>query len=124
MKKLALVFAILALSGCSTIDRIFMANYDTNEYALINKVRTTAQLRSCDTNSVKDLYSTSLELKNFSQYLPANEKTISMTSDLYKMVDELNKKPQPISQIYCDLKLKAIETTAENIQSITGKRPR
>ena len=116
--------AIMALSGCSIIQNIFMANYDTNEYALINKVRTTAEMKSCDPASVRELYTTSLQLKNFSQYLPSNEKTISMTSDLYKMVDELNKKPQPISQVYCDLKLKAIETTAENIQSVAGKRPR
>ena len=124
MKRLALILAMVSLSGCSTINNIFMAEYDTNEYALVNKIRTTAQFKSCDATSVKELYTNSLELKNFSQYLPRNEKTISMTSDLNKMVEELYKRPQPISQIFCDLKLKAIETTAENIQSVIGKRPR
>ena len=76
MKRIALLVAMLSLGGCSTIQNIFMANYDTNEYGLINKVRTTAQLRSCEPAAVKDLYTTSLELKNFSQYLPSNEKTI------------------------------------------------
>jgi hypothetical protein len=101
-----------------------MAPYDGNEYGLITKVRTISQMRSCDVVSVKDLYSTSLELKNFSQYLPSNEKSAKMNAELYSMVEELYKKPQPISQVYCDLKLKTIETNAETIQSVIGKRPR
>ena len=124
MKKISLLLVAISLTGCSTIQSIFMANYDTNEYALVNKVRTTAQMRSCDESSVKSLYTTSLELKNFSQYLPSNEKTATMNSELYTMVEELYKKQQPIGQVYCDLKLKVIEATAENIQSVTGKRPR
>jgi hypothetical protein len=101
-----------------------MAEYDTSEYALISKVRTVAQVGKCDEVSVKELYTTSLHLKNFSQYLPRNEKTYQMNSELNSMVEELYKKPQPVSQFYCNLKLKTIEATAENIQSVTGKRPR
>ena len=123
MKKL-LLLVLLTLSGCSTIQNIYMAEYDTSEYALITKVRSVAQLRKCDEVSVKDLYSTSLQLKNFSQYLPRNDKTYQMNTELNSMVEELYKKPQPVSQFYCDLKLKTIEATAENIQSVTGKRPR
>ena len=124
MKKLILAFALVSLTGCSTIQSVFMAPYDGNEYGLITKVRTISQIRSCDASSVRDLYSTTLELKNFSQYLPSNEKTAKMNSELYTMVEELYKKQQPISPVYCDLKLKTIETTSETIQSVIGKRPR
>ena len=124
MKKIALAITLVSLTGCSTIQSVFMAPYDGNEYGLINKVRTIAQMRSCDAVSVKDLYSTSLELKNFSQYLPGNEKTVVMNNELYTMSEELYKKQQPIGQVYCDLKLKTIETNAETIQSVIGKRPR
>ena len=124
MKKIALAITLVSLTGCSTIQSVFMAPYDGNEYGLINKVRTIAQMRSCDAASVKDLYTTSLELKNFSQYLPGNEKTVVMNNELYTMSEELYKKQQPIGQVYCDLKLKTIETNAETIQSVIGKRPR
>ena len=47
-----------------------------------------------------------------------------MNNELYTMSEELYKKQQPIGQVYCDLKLKTIETNAETIQSVIGKRPR
>jgi uncharacterized protein YceK len=48
MKKLLLVCAIFALSGCSTVtqvyDSYFLAKYDTNEYALVNAIKTRAEI--------------------------------------------------------------------------------
>ena len=124
MKKLVILLSFLALTGCSTYNSIFMAEYDGNEYGLVNKVRTLAQLKRCDTYTLEDLYMSALELKNFSQYLPRNEKTIEMNNNLFTMIDELHNRQQPISTAFCNAKLKLIEVNAENIQSVTGKRPR
>jgi NADH:ubiquinone oxidoreductase subunit H len=34
---------ILQITGCTVFNNIFMGPYDTNEYLLVTKVRTTAQ---------------------------------------------------------------------------------
>ena len=64
MKKLILCSLVL-LSGCS----LFMASYDTTEYSLINKIRTQAIVGDCTKPVVKELYTTSLEFKNFAEYI-------------------------------------------------------
>ena len=124
MKRLiAAVILTTSLSGCGMINNIFMAPYDTNEYALVNRVRTFAELGNCDRDHIIALRITALELKNFSEYLPRNTKTIDMNNNLYTMVDELYKRENP-SQAYCKAKLNIISTSAEMIQNTIGKRPR
>ena len=124
MKKILLVCAFFALTGCSTLENLWVASYDTNEYLLVNKIRTISQLKKCDEFSVNILYSSTLELKNFSQYLPRNKQSIELNEDLFKIVDELHNKPQPISAVYCQAKLNIIERSAERIQQVTGSKPR
>jgi hypothetical protein len=66
-----------------------MANFDSVEYSLVNRIRTLAETKDCTPKNVESLYITSLELKNYSQYIPRNAGTISMTTDLHKMVERL-----------------------------------
>ena len=89
MKKILLISALFVLSGCS----LWMANFDTNEYALVNKVRTIAQTGDCAKRD--ELYLTTLELKNFSQYIPRNQASIDLNEKLFAMVDDLKKKENP-----------------------------
>lgn len=117
--KTLLLSSLLVLSGCS----LWMAPYDTNEYKLVNQVRTIAQLEKCDKDSITNLYNTTLELKNFSEYLPRNDATIGMTSNLFKLVEDLNKR-ETISPVFCKLKLNSINKSAETIQQVIGNRPR
>lgn len=124
MKQLLITATLaLSLSGCGMINNIFMAPYDTNEYSLVNKVRTLSELGSCDKDHVTELYRTALELKNFSEYLPRNEKTIEMDNTLFDIVKELYLREKP-SSAYCKAKLNIISTSAEMIQNTIGKRPR
>ena len=109
MKKLILCSLIL-LSGCS----LFMASYDTTEYSLVNKIRTQA---------MKELYTTSLEFKNFAEYIPQNKATIDLSDKLYAMVEELYKRENP-SPVYCKAKLNTIAKSAEEIQRVVGSKPR
>lgn len=123
MKKILIgcIFAsILQLIGCS----LWMAEFDNNEYGLVNKVRTIAQVGKCDEYSVKVLYLNALELKNYSQYIPRNKATIDLNEKLYSLVDELRLKQQPISPAYCQLKLNIIDKSAEEIQRVVGSKPR
>ena len=118
MKKLILLSAVF-LSGCA----LWMASYDSTEYSLVNKVRTQAIVGDCSSESVKNLYNTTLELKNFAQYIPRNDATIGLANQLYTIVDELHKRENP-SPAYCKAKLNTIAKSAEEIQRVVGSKPR
>ena len=123
MKKLIILLFTLQLSGCALYDIYFMANFDSVEYSLVNRIRTLAETKDCTPKNVESLYVTSLELKNYSQYIPNNKRSISMATDLHKMVEELHKRDKP-SAAYCQGKLNIIMTTSERIQQVTGTKPR
>ena len=125
MKKLLIILSVGLLTGCSTLQDLWVASYDTNEYALVNKIRTIAQTsKTCDESAVKNLYLTTVELKNFSQYLPRNRQNNELNADLLRLVMELYDKEPPIGSAYCKAKLNIIEKTAERIQQVTGSKPK
>ena len=133
MKRLLLVCAIFALSGCAVIDAYFMAKYDTNEYALINDIKTKAQIaeENCANNllvttQVNELYIKSLEFKNFATHIPRNEDTIKLSDKLLILTkdskEQFNK--SAVSNFYCKAKLEQIVKSADTIQQAIGKKPR
>jgi len=138
MKNILIVLSFVFLSGCAVIqpmiDRFTIAQFDNNEYALVNKIRTQSQLakQDCSTSilvrsHVDDMFITSTELKNYSQYLPKNEQTINPIDILHKMVNEIHARyntTSSVSKTYCELKLTSINQSAESIQRAIGKRPR
>lgn len=129
MKKLLVISLVYLVTGCSTVqdkvENIFAAGYDTNEYALVNKIRTIAQTaKTCNESTINDLYFTTKELNNFSQYLPRNKQSIELNKDLLRLIMELYDKEQPIGQVYCKAKLNIVEKSAERIQQVTGSKSR
>ncbi len=133
---------VIFLSGCSAIqplvNRFLIAPFDSNEYALVNELRTTAiQAKPfCNTKDdpvamiysyVEKIYTTSLLLKNYSQYLPKNDQTIKPVNLVFQMTTDLRtryEKEDRVSKTYCELKMESIEEAAELIQKAIGKRPR
>jgi hypothetical protein len=133
MKRLLLVCAIFALSGCAVIDAYFMAKYDTNEYALINDIKTKAQVaeENCANNllvttQVNEIYIKSLEFKNFATHIPRNEDSIKLSNKLLILTkdakDQFNK--SAVSNFYCKAKLEQIVKSADTMQQAIGKKPR
>ena len=133
MKRLLLVCAIFALSGCAVIDAYFMAKYDTNEYALINDIKTKAQVaeENCSNNllvttQVNELYIKSLEFKNFATHIPRNEDSIKLSNKLLILTkdakDQFNK--SAVTNFYCKAKLEQIVKSADTMQQAIGKKPR
>lgn len=133
MKRLLLVCAIFALSGCAVIDAYFMARYDTNEYALINDIKTKAQVaeENCANNllvttQVNELYIKSLEFKNFATHIPRNEDSVKLSNKLLILTkdakDQFNK--SAVSNFYCKAKLEQIVKSADTMQQAIGKKPR
>jgi len=140
MKKLLCVLLFVSglplvyLSGCSSIDRFMIAQYDPGEYHLINKVRSTAELAQPYCNDIttlkvvaENLNDMTHELKNYSQYLPKNEQTYKPVELLFMLTSDLQKRystAKEINKTYCELKLKSIASSAEEIQKVIAKRPR
>jgi hypothetical protein len=142
MKKIIISLTLLFLSGCSVVqpiyDKFMIAPFDSNEYALVNHLRTVAiQTKpSCNTaddpwmhiySYVEKLHETSLLLKNYSEYLPKNDQTIKPVNLVYQMTTDLKnryEKETKVSKTYCELKIQSIIDASESIQKAIGKRPR
>lgn len=134
MKNLLVGIFLLGLSGCAMIDAYFMANFDSNEYLLVDKIKSSAEVNTafCEDrdrmNSIVDnMYLTSTELKNYAKFIPHNEKTIPLTESLYDEVYKLHTRyqnPDKIGKAYCKMKLNIIEKSAETIQEVVGSKPR
>lgn len=134
MKNILVITALLLLSGCSTFNSFLVAKYDTNEYELINWIRTTAELsvETCSNNEVSKqnfvtLYRGSLEFKNYTQYQRRNTDTHELAKNLYQLVDQsvdMYASSETVSQAFCELSLDQIVISAETIQQVLGDKPR
>jgi hypothetical protein len=135
MKKLiASLIIVSSLSGCALIDAYLMAGYDSNEYAMVNKIRTKAELSVEDCKdptkskqNADDLYNTAIELRNFSVNIPRNEDTAKLAGNLVELTkqgkEQYVKNPN-VSETFCKLKLQQIGRSAEVAQKVIGKKPR
>jgi hypothetical protein len=135
MNRLKLLIAsslFVVLPGCALWDAYFMAGYDNQEYALINTIRTNAELNVGMCNDYEAskktfdyLYSKGLEVKNFTQYIPDNQDAHKLASNIY----ELTKQGKdaylgPVSPTFCKLKLQQIVRASETAQKAIGSKPR
>jgi hypothetical protein len=135
MKKLIAVALITTtLSGCALFDAYFMAGYDTTEYALVNKIKTKAELSVDDCKDQKvskqnmnDLYFIAVEMRNFSENIPRNVDTAKLAGNLVELTKQgkdLYAKDSTVSETFCKLKLQQIGRSAEVAQKVIGKKPR
>ena len=123
-----------SLSGCALIDAYLMAGYDTTEYALVNRIKTQAELAVDDCKdpvkskqNADNLYVTAVELKNFATNIPRNEDTSKLAGNLVELTkqgkEQYVKNPN-VSETFCKLKLQQIGRSAEVAQKVIGKKPR
>jgi hypothetical protein len=134
MKKVTIVLFVFTLSGCALFDAYFMAKYDTTEYALVNQIKTKAQIaeENCGNQilvitQVNELYNNSLEFKNFTMYIPRNNDATKLSEKLYTLTKDTKdyfNKAEKISPIFCKVKLQQIEKSADTIQRVLGSKPR
>ena len=128
-----LTFVVL-LSGCTLLDAYFMAKYDTNEYFIVNDIKTKAQVaeENCGNHilvvtQVNDLYIKTLEFKNFTSHIPRNKDTDNMSTKLLTLTKDTKdyfNKAEKISPIFCKAKLQQIVKSADTIQHVLGSKPR
>lgn len=135
---IAITLTAFVISGCSFLNSLNpmyfnMARFDNNEYMLAVDVRTQANLgaRKCGTpevnREVSILWAKSLILKNYSESIPNNEETVTMTSELLEIVRGLDKRynidKKKTSMAYCTNKFGNIEKNATIITNVVGNKP-
>lgn len=138
LKLLILSSAVVTLTGCSTLtnlyDAYFMAGYDNEEYSLITKIRTHSQVQVqlCDDQqkakeTFEYIYYKSVELSNFTQYIPDNQDAYNLSKDMVKLSEqakEMYNAGKDVSPGFCKLKMQQINRSAETIQKVIGSKPR
>jgi hypothetical protein len=134
MKRILIVLFAFSLSGCALFDAYFMAKYDTNEYFIVNDIKTKAQVaeENCGNHilvvtQVNELYIKALEFKNFTTHIPRNKDTDNMSTKLLTLTKDTKdyfNKAEKISPIFCKAKLQQIVKSADTIQHVIGSKPR
>jgi hypothetical protein len=134
MKKLIPLTFVVLLSGCTLLDAYFMAKYDTNEYFIVNDIKTKAQVaeENCGNHilvvtQVNELYIKALEFKNFTTHIPRNKDTDNMSTKLLTLTKDTKdyfNKAEKISPIFCKAKLQQVIKSADTIQHVLGSKPR
>ena len=134
MKKLIPLAFVVLLSGCTLLDAYFMAKYDTTEYALVNEIKTKAQIAEDNCSNqllvvmqVNELYIKSLEFKNFTLHIPRNKDADNMSKKLLTLTSDTKdyfNKAEKISPIFCKAKLQQVIKSADTIQHVLGSKPR
>lgn len=134
LKLLILSSIVVVLPGCALWDAYFMAGYDNQEYALVNTIRSTAEVNitACtDANQSKQtfnyIYSKGVELKNFTQYIPNNEDANCLANNIYQLAKQGNEaynNDAVVSLAFCRLKLQQIVRATETAQKAIGSKPR
>jgi hypothetical protein len=134
MKRILIVLFAFSLSGCALFDAYFMAKYDTNEYFIVNDIKTKAQVaeENCGNHilvvtQVNELYNKALEFKNFTTHIPRNKDTDNMSTKLLTLTKDTRdyfNKAEKISPIFCKAKLQQVVKSADTIQHVLGSKPR
>jgi hypothetical protein len=134
MKRILIVLFAFSLSGCALFDVYFMAKYDTNEYFIVNDIKTKAQVaeENCGNHilvvtQVNELYIKALEFKNFTTHIPRNKDTDNMSTKLLTLTKDTKdyfNKAEKISPIFCKAKLQQVVKSADTIQHVLGSKPR
>lgn len=132
--RFLLIPLLVVLSGCAVVDAYFMAKFDSNEYQLINQIKSASEVNSsnCDdrermNNVVEYIYVKGTEFKNYTVDIPHNEKANTLALELYQIITGLHNRyadPKKISATYCKTKLFAIEESAKTIHEVIGDKPR
>ena len=134
MKKIIPLAFVALLSGCTLLDAYFMAKYDTNEYFIVNDIKTKAQVaeENCGNHilvvtQVNELYIKALEFKNFTTHIPRNKDTDNMSTKLLTLTKDTKdyfNKAEKISPIFCKAKLQQVVKSADTIQHVLGSKPK
>jgi len=134
MKRFLLAFAILGLSGCSTLSDLnpFPAPFDPVELGYLADARflTTKVYASCGTDDTPGYAHGVLEqiqrAQIYSKYIPSNKEVIDAEGILIKLSTELTTRidSKSYSVTYCHLKANEIGSALDDLNKVLGEKKR
>jgi len=136
MKKLISVCAFFALTGCSTVTNLvdaYLTKYDTNQYKIVNDIRTVAGVGKTKCNDPQEagklanqLAFDTLTLMNFAEFQPHNQHIQNSSIELNKIAQDLSQRYSTgsVSVAFCKIKFQIIEDAAKLIQQSEGNKPK
>lgn len=119
MKSLAVMFALL-LSGCSVA---FVPTYHETEFNELVTIAAQSTRGTCDVEQTTKLLDLSTHLLYYTELSPNNTQLHSGAVELDASVRELFDHTQPMSPIFCSLKLRLINKMALTLGAASGGKP-
>ena len=117
MKKLLVVCAFFALTGCASIMEMIPSRWDVNQARVITDIQVQAKHFDCKNDQASQLSALAINVEWFDTYARTKptrdiaKLTGTLTTTVKEYQDRL--KTGPVSPMYCDLKLKIIQQQAD-----------
>jgi hypothetical protein len=117
--KLSLL-AVFLLTGCSVV---FVPTYHETEFNGLVTIAAHSGRGTCDVEQTTRLLDLSTHLLYYTELLPNNTKLHAGVVELNESVKELFDHTQPISPVFCSLKLRLINKMALTLGVASGGKP-
>jgi hypothetical protein len=126
MKKLLVLCALVALSGCASIMEYIPSSWDVNQAKVITDIQQQARRFDCKGDQIAQINELAKSVEWFDIYAKTKP-----TRDIAKLTGTMDKtiqeyqgrlKTGPVSPVYCDLKAKIIKQQADILAgSVQGR---
>lgn len=123
MKRLVVIFALFALSGCSLIDKI-PSRWDANQAKVTTDLRQATYNFDCKADHKAQLKTIADSVQWFALYSESKgtKDVAQLGKTLQATVKEFQDRAQPVSAIYCDIKRKLMIQQADIIaKTVQGR---
>jgi len=117
MKKLLVIFAVLSLSGCSTLQQWIPVRWDSNQSQSITTIQQTTRNFDCKADiaqQAKDLAQKVEWFEIYAKSKPTRDVIVpvgKMNDSVKELVDRTSK--GPVSPTYCEIKKKILIQQAD-----------
>lgn len=132
MKKLALLFLVLTLSGCAAIGSLQTSKYDTAEYTIVTSLSSIAEVGSTECADPVQMKTTAYslmmkatEFKNYTADIPNSVESNRISNSLFDIIKGLSDKynsGEKVSVVYCSNKMAIVERAAKAAKFAIGSK--
>lgn len=124
MKKLIVVLSFLTLTGCASIMDLIPSGWDSNQAKVVTDLRQDTLNFDCSGDQRAQLNVIAKNIQWFDLYAESKgtKDVAKLTETLRATVKEFQDRPQPVSNIYCNLKKKLmIQQTDIIAKAVQGR---
>jgi len=124
MKRLIVVCAFFALTGCAGIMDLIPSRWDVNQARVTTDLRQSTHNFDCKGNQQAQLRVVAEQIQWFDFYAESKgtKDVAKLTAVMKGTVKEFQDRPQPVSALYCDLKRKLMIQQADIIaKTVQGR---